>query len=325
MNYNFKNLVFEGGGMKGLAYVGALEVLQEKGIYAQIERVAGASAGAIMALLLGLNYSAEDLRGLFWSLCFKDFLDDSWGIVRDGRRLLFDYGWYKGERLRDFVARLIEQHTGTRHCTFAQWEQLRAKKHFRELYIVGSNLSTGFSEIFSAQHTPHLRIADALRISMSIPLFFAAQRNARGDVYVDGGLLDNYPLHLFDQPPFWSAEENGAPPYNPHTLGFRLDAGQRIAAFRHRAAPPRRDIRHFFDYTRALFEALLTQQDNRHLHSDDWQRTIYIDTLGVRTTDFDIDEGTKRGLIESGTRHTRQYFDWYDQPRKTEKTRPTSL
>jgi len=38
MGYHFSNLVFEVGGVKGIAYVGALQVLEEKGILANIVR-----------------------------------------------------------------------------------------------------------------------------------------------------------------------------------------------------------------------------------------------------------------------------------------------
>ena len=50
--YRFRNLVFEGGGVKGVAYVGALNELHKRGILDSIERVGGTSAGAINAVLL---------------------------------------------------------------------------------------------------------------------------------------------------------------------------------------------------------------------------------------------------------------------------------
>ncbi len=59
--YHFKNLVFEGGGVKGIAYVGALEVLEKEGILGSIERVAGTSAGAMVAVLVALGYTATEL------------------------------------------------------------------------------------------------------------------------------------------------------------------------------------------------------------------------------------------------------------------------
>ena len=61
MAYHFKNLVFEGGGVKGIAYVGALEVLEKEGILQDVERVAGTSAGAMMAVLVGLRYSVAEV------------------------------------------------------------------------------------------------------------------------------------------------------------------------------------------------------------------------------------------------------------------------
>ncbi len=59
MDYQFRNLIFEGGGVKGVAYLGALGVLEEKGILPQIERIGGTSAGAIIGLLIGLNFSLK--------------------------------------------------------------------------------------------------------------------------------------------------------------------------------------------------------------------------------------------------------------------------
>ena len=64
MAYKFKNLVFEGGGVKGIAYVGALEVLEREKILKNIQRVAGTSAGAMVAVLVGLGYNTEDLRNI---------------------------------------------------------------------------------------------------------------------------------------------------------------------------------------------------------------------------------------------------------------------
>lgn len=76
---------------------------------------------------------------------------------------------------------------------------MKESKGFRDIYFIGTNISTGFAEVFSYERTPRICIADAVRISMSMPLFFASKRSPRGDVYVDGGLIDNYPIKLFDR------------------------------------------------------------------------------------------------------------------------------
>lgn len=331
MAYFFKNLVFEGGGVKGIAYVGALEMLQEKKILNKINRVAGTSAGAIVAVLLGVGYSYEEIKDVLWKLDFKNFLDDSWGLIQDTKRLIEKYGWYKGDFFRKWMGDLIKAKTGNSESTFADIAAMKKDKGFLDIYLIGTNLSTGFSEIFSNEHTPRYCIADAARISMSIPLFFASKRNFRNDVYVDGGLLDNYPIKIFDRTKYVrknlertsyyekvnakitnSARKIADYVFNKETLGFRLDSKEKIAMFRDNAEPPTRNIESFFDYSSALLNTLLDSQDNAHLHSDDWQRTIYIDTLGVKATDFSIPEKTKKNLLKSGYDYAKSYFDWYD-------------
>jgi NTE family protein len=78
----------------------------------------------------------------------------------------------------------------------------------------------------------------------------------------------------------------------------------------------------FFSYTWGLVQTVLSIQNSVHLHGDDWQRTIYIDTLGVGTTDFDLDDAKKEALVASGRTHTQKYFDWYNNPASQPANRP---
>ena len=341
MEYHFRNLVFEGGGVKGIAYVGAMEVLADLGILQNIKRVGGTSAGAINALLLGLNYSPAETRDILSSLNFNNFLDDTWGIVRDGQRLIKEFGWYKGDFFRSWVADLIRKKTGNPEATFKDVFEQKNSKGFRDIYFVGTNLSTRFVEVFSYEHTPRIPLADAVRISMSIPLFFSAVRSFRGDVYVDGGLLDNYPVKIFDREKY--VEQHMLVPdyyeqhnqqlkqmgksinpyvYNQETLGFRLDTAKEIAVFRDQAEPEHQKIDDFFSYAWGLIETILESQGSQHLHSDDWQRTIYIDTLGVKTTEFNLGDAKKKDLVVSGQTNTKNYFQWYNNPANQPVNRP---
>jgi len=338
MVYPFKNLIFEGGGVKGIAYVGALKVLKQKGILPQIERVGGASAGAIIALLVGLGYSVSELRTILGTLNFKNFMDDSWGVIRDTERLIREFGWYKGQFFRNWAAERIAEKAGNGEATF---QELAKKGTFHDMYFMGTNLSTHFSEVFSCEHTPRMCVADAVRYSMSIPLFFAAMRSARGDVYVDGGMLDNYPIKLFDREKYEPVASIMRPYYKEHnkdlvemkkdispyvfnmeTLGFRLDTAEEIAMFRDQAEPPHHVISDFFEYAWALVKTQMDSQANQHLHSDDWQRTIYINTLDVRTTDFGITDAKKAELVKQGKLGAETYFTWYDDPSEKPINRP---
>jgi NTE family protein len=58
----------------------------------------------------------------------------------------------------------------------------------------------------------------------------------------------------------------------------------------------------------------MDSQANTHLHGDDWQRTIYVDTLGVKTTEFSLTDAKKKALVESGRKGTETYFKWFDNP-----------
>ncbi|WP_348675284.1 patatin-like phospholipase family protein [uncultured Abyssibacter sp.] len=329
-DYPFRNLVFEGGGVKGIAYVGALQALQTRNIMDNVERVGGTSAGAINAVLLACGYSLEETRQILQSMDFNKFLDDSWGIVRDIDRLREQYGWYKGDFFRQWMGKLIENKLGNPHATFNDF----SKAGLRDLFLVGTNLSTGYSEVFSIEHTPRVRVADAARISMSIPLFFKAVSDLRGDVLVDGGVFNNYPVKLFDREKYiksnrrpkharrtdYYKKANQTKPkksstyvYNRETLGFRLDSKEEIALFRDGAEPQRRDIGDFFDYAFALINAVMNVQEDRHLHSDDWHRTVYINTQGVGTMDFDLPDHRKAALVEAGHAATERYFTWFDE------------
>jgi len=332
MAYHFRNLVFEGGGVKGIAYVGAMQVLKEKGILSGIRRVGGTSAGAINAALFALGYTPAQQRTIIKNLEFKNFLDDSWGVVRDGNRLTDKFGWYKGNFFHEWVAGHVKKRLGDPNATFSNLKEDGKP----DLFVYGTNLSTSFGEVFSHEHTPNMRIADAVRITMSIPLFFTAVRNARNDVYVDGGVLNNYPVKLFDREKYikpadvkklaietsYYKDENkrflkkhpASSPYayNCETLGFRLDSKKEIGAFRYGADPVHNEIDDFFDYGLALVETILESQGNAHIHGDDWQRTIYIDTLGVGTTDFELSDAMKTKLEKSGRTGATNYFKWFD-------------
>ena len=329
MTYPFKNLVFEGGGVKGIAYVGAMRVLEAKGILDPIERVGGTSAGAINATLFAAGFSVEQTMKELKALDFNDFKDDSWGVLSDMRRLKSKYGWFKGDYFKEWIGEMLDKKTGSSRITFKALAEHTGKK----LYVYAANLSTGYAEVFSPEHTPRVRVADAVRRSMSIPLFFKAVRDDRDDVFVDGGLVNNYPVKLFDRdkyldngalrrvPKYYKTENQKLQQmgsssshyiYNKETLGFRLDSGREIAVFRDGQEPQSEDIENFLDYTMQLVKSLLSVQENQHLHSDDWHRTVYIDTKGISTFDFDLSDRSKRVLVNSGKKAAEKYLEWWD-------------
>jgi NTE family protein len=333
----FRNLIFEGGGVKGIAYVGAMQVLEQRGILKNVHRVGGTSAGAINALLFALGFDIPSQLQLLESTNFKKFMDDSFGVIQDINRLTKLFGWFKGDFFSGWAGKLIKEKLGNEKSTF---NDLKDKKK-TDLYMIGTNLSTGYSEVFSSERQPDMPLAEALRISMSIPLFFAAKRyGPRKDVYVDGGVMLNYPIKLFDRERYIDMKkESGAAKtteyynkenarflldnpkrsryvYNRQTLGMRLDTKEEIALFRYNEPIKGEKIDSFTEFARKLLGAIMHTQENNHLHSDDWQRTIYIDTLDVKTTDFNLSDDKKKALVQSGISGAEEYFQWFENPQE---------
>jgi NTE family protein len=331
MAYPFRNLVFEGGGVKGIAYAGAVKVMDENEILGGITRIAGTSAGAITAALMAAGAGWQDIEEIVGGTEFNQFMDDSWGFLRDTERLLTDYGWYKGDAFSQWMKKQLFGMTGKRNLTFADVAAMSAKEpdRYRSLHVVGSNLSLQVPEVFSAETTPDVEVWYAVRISMSIPLFFAAVKEADGDVFVDGGVTWNYPLNLFDEKRYLSKKTDsklfikpkyptvyGADHvYNKETLGFRLDTRDEIEAAKKGWRSPPKDISNIVDYIKALLGYMMDMANKAHLHENDWHRTVFIDTLGVRTTDFNLPPETVDALIKSGQIGMRSYLKWYDDPK----------
>jgi NTE family protein len=337
MTPQFRNLIFEGGGVKGIAYIGAMQVLSQRGLLDDIRRVGGASAGAINALIFALGYDIRAQRQILQSTDFRKFMDDSFGVIRDIRRLAKDFGWHKGDFFATWLGKLVKDQLGNEKATFSD---LKNAGH-PDLYVIGTNLSTGYSEIFSIERTPDMPLVTAIRISMSIPLFFAAVRfGVRNDVYVDGGVMLNYPVKLFDRQKYIDMDNEAEAArsveyynrenarfllerpdrspyvYNRQSLGLRLDKAKEIGLYRYNEPQQSKEIKSFTQYASALISALMQVQENQHLHGDDWQRTLYINTLDVKTTDFDISDEKKDALLQEGIRGAENYFRWFEDPQE---------
>ena len=196
--------------------------------------------------------------------------------------------------------------------------------------MVGTNLSTQFPSVYSAETTPDFPIWHAVRISMSIPLFFASVKlPPNNQILVDGGVSWNYPIDLFDEKNYLFDPKAGEKPkyttyddnhiYNKETLGFRISTKDEIAAEKNSLQQPPLEITDFFDYLKAFLGFILDMANKVHLHENDWHRTIFIDAGGVRTTEFDLSQQKIDMLVANGINGANEYFDWFNDPKATPK------
>lgn len=366
MTRQLRNLVFEGGGVKGVAYVGALEKLEERNILSEIKRVGGTSAGAITALLVGLNYSPEKIRGKMLELDFSHFLNSCdlpvenvtnysswrrlfkkegfWGwlwVIILFSKLYRNYGLCEGINARKWLVDIIRDKTGLDDPTFKELYNSKNGEDLRKMYFIGANLSKGTSEVYSLEDTKEMKVADAVRTSMSFPLAFAPiEKNGAS---VDGGIIRNYPIRLFDKVRYIDGVENldgNTEIYkdrndkekitrkenkwfcNKETLGFRLDSEEEIDWFTRNKKPEPDEIDNLWEFLLGFMNTILSVQQSYHRRSRDWERTAYIDTLGVKTLDFEIDESKKLDLIESGRKGVQKWFQEYSNPNRSLRHRP---
>lgn len=317
MKYPFENLVFEGGGVKGIAYVGALEVLEEEGIMDSVKNVAGSSVGAIAAVLVGLGYDNARLKTILTEMNFMDFLD--LGSLSEQpnvfQRLFSQYGLAKGDAFCSWLEDRLWENIFKKDLTFEMLDRMISEgydkyigKRCRRIYLTGTNLNTGASEIYSHETTPDMRIIDAARISMSYPVAFTAKPNVDGDLCVDGGVMCNYPVRVFDYDltldPYERYVETSL---NKATLGIRLSSGD----IYYEPEVNKQKINNLLDYSVAIVNSYLNFQDNVHLEGDDWARTVHVDDLGIGTLQFNITTEQKEALIASGRKGTQTYLNWY--------------
>ncbi len=309
------DLVIEGGGVKGIALAGALEVLEERGYRAN--RVAGSSAGAIAGALATSGISGTKMVEILRGTDYREFEDGPWWtrpMLGKGLAILTRLGVHRGDSLSAWLERQMAEHAGPdRTGTFADLryrdpdpaQQLSGAQAFR-LVVTASDLSAGRLRYLPTDADAfgtapeQLRVVEAVRASASIPLFFRPVRwkntHGRTSVLVDGGMLSNFPVSVFDRP-------GGEPPRWP-TFGVKLSAKPEADfGVRNRIHGP-------LSFGKAVVDTVTGFYDRMHIDaSHAVARTIFIDTAAVRPTQFDLSEDERELLYRKGREAATKFLD----------------
>jgi NTE family protein len=310
----YVDLVFEGGGVKGIALVGAFSVLEERGYEPQ--NMAGASAGAIVAALIAAGYTAAELRKIIGELDYDYFKDESWEdrIPLAGRSLsiLKDLGVYEGEAFLAWMRNLLEAKGVQTFGDLVRREDTELRYRYKA-QVIASDV-TERRLLVLPRDAPRLGVDDpddlnvalAVRMSMSIPIFFepvkfANPQTSREHLIVDGGMLSNFPVWLFDaEEPLWP------------TFGLKLVEKPRAPiGDQLQQETPRSGVLSVIDYLRSLVDTMMAAHDRLYIEESDFDRTIAIDTLGVGTTEFDLSEERAIGLFRSGRTAAEKFLADY--------------
>jgi len=178
-----RRIVFSGGGMRVIAYLGVLQVLEEQSLLKHVREFCGVSAGAFVALMLALKYSLNIIK----RFCFEYDFSNVRTLEPDTiLEFTETYGLDSGERLQKLIEKILKHKNLPPKATFKSLPGLR---------LWASDLQNSCLIEFSLTKTPDIEIAFALRASMAFPIYFVPLKHPQtGHLLADGGIYDNYPI-----------------------------------------------------------------------------------------------------------------------------------
>ena len=291
--------VFSGGGVKGIAFAGAIRAAEEAG-YSQWQRLAGTSAGAIAAMALAVGYDAQGIREALQATDYTRIADTP-NIFGRLVNLTKRHGLTRGRGLSEWIDGLLR-------------EAPQPARVFGELggrlQVVGCDLAHSRLVVFpddvglyededgKALRPEDFPIAEAVRISAGYPYFFPPlslrdRATGKDGMLVDGGVASAFPVFVFDRPE----------PRQP-TWGFRLHSG--LGA----AHPSQREIGGLdwpIDMAWGILETAMNAFDTHELLGFG-DRVISIPTGDVDTLDFKLSAEQRDFLYSSGYEAGREFF-----------------
>ncbi|MET0959886.1 MAG: patatin-like phospholipase family protein [Psychrobacillus psychrotolerans] len=282
--------VFSGGGLKGYALVGAYQVIEEKGY--QFKRVAGTSAGAILACFIAAGFTSKEIEELLSELDTLTLLDPRKTILplpfMKWINLYWRLGLYQGKALENWF---LEKLALKGVYTFSDIEA-------GSLKLVASDLTNGKIMVLPDDlerygiSSASFPIARALRMSCGIPFFFEPVKlkvTSTNTIIVDGGVLSNFPMWIFDN-------GNKVRPI----LGLKLSSNSE-------EMEPRK-ITNGLNLFEALFSTMKNAHDERYISRKIEKNIIFIPVEDYKATQFDLSEDMKNELLEKGRSRANQFL-----------------
>jgi NTE family protein len=337
--------IFEGGGAKGLAHIGALQAATEAGV--RFEGVAGTSAGAIVAALVAAGYSAKELYdpndpdSVFVAKNFLEFLDPGltqllkglqadiedrvshqrglWNLWSLWRRysplldaLVATKGIFDTNRFREWFGELLFKKLARRNVQFRDLTSAAGEgKNPRYLKIIATDYVHRQIKIFGTNETPKEDVAEAVAASIAIPFFFKPVKVGT-DAYVDGGVVSNFPAWVFDD----ERLHDKALPRDLPTFGFKLvDArtGGQTSAEDSAADKAGAHSGSIGQFAGDVLSSCLSGNSYLHVRQIQNLRIVPI-PVTIGTLSFDLEGEAKNSPFNDGYRETTQFFRRYVAP-----------
>ena len=179
-------LVLSGGSLKGIAQIGVIRALKEKNILQNIKIIAGTSVGSILGCLHVIGYSPDELEELTNVINFD--------LIKNIKmeHILNKFGLDEGKKIECVLEELFKNKNFDENINLQELYQKTKIKLIMTTVCVNKNEI----QYLSHENFPNLKVITAIRMSISIPLWFTPVKY-EGNLYTDGAIIDNYPINLF--------------------------------------------------------------------------------------------------------------------------------
>jgi NTE family protein len=259
-----------GGGVRLAAFVGALDAFRKMDV--EIDAVAGASGGSIVASYMAAGWDVERLYRLAMETDFMQFKDVSLTAI------LFQNGVCSGNRFDGWM----DSHMAG----------LKFKDLDRDLFVVATDLVGQEPVFFSRQATPDVLVSRAVRYSMSFPGMWSAQRwNEK--ILVDGNLIPWIPKMI-------DVMQTGDRVDRTVTLRLVAESAPRYVRKRHLWP---------WEFFAMLLETMGTAMENQRVPGWLWEDTILIKTGNIQPLQFGLTTADKELLVQYGYEQVSRYFN----------------
>jgi NTE family protein len=329
------DLVLEGGGVKGVGLVGAVERFMRAGY--TFQRVAGTSAGSVLAAFVAAGMGADALSSVMNRFDYRRVPDrgtPGWPMVSEAVSLLHRGGAYRGDYLRDFVHHELQK-LGVATFGDLRLSDPEADKNERpsqryKLVVMATDITHGRLLRLPWDY-PRLNldpdkqlVADAVRASSSIPLFFDPITITDGTTgeqttLVDGGVLSSFPVEMFDR-------TDGEAPRWP-TFGIKIlpDLPGGSAQLLPPLALPALRVSQLLPATHLLEQVVTTAivgHDQTYLERPCVSRRIIsVDTAGIGIVEFDASKQKRDAVVAQGDAAAGQFLQGWNWDRYKQECR----
>lgn len=315
------DLVLEGGGVKGTALVGAVAALAGFADPYTFHRIAGTSAGAIVAGLLASGRSPANVKAVMDELDYSRFEDEKGflagvPLVGPVAGLLLHQGMYVGDFLHSWIRQLLAErgvHTWADLKEPDTASALPPSQRYK-LVVIVSDVSRGRMlrlpwdyEALLGVDPDTASVADAIRASASVPFVFRPWTMPvklpgtlhKHIVCSDGGLLSNYPLSIFDR-------QDGRTPRWP-TIGIKLSGKATIRS--QDWSPDNNNL----ELAKSLLSTMMGARDRAYVSDPQASsRTSFVDTSTFSDTDFHLSRQDKDALYAAGLAGGKKFLATWD-------------